>query len=281
MEFRSAEEGVYSKESVRDPDSTTKPRMTSMTHRALATVFAILGLSGCAHRQAADEIPSAEERVTSPVYPSTLRITQDTTVLAGELAGTVKSDAGAPVRRAQLTITSLKDGTQHATTATDEGVFRFNALTLGRAVLNVNRIGYSTVVDTIALKPGMAVHLTVQANPVCFCDPPMHPPALTAWVRDAQTRRAPKALVTLRLEEGSYVDSVQIVLPDASSDRALQMEISSCRPGTYEVRVSAPGYKDWSVNRVKVSEADCARFAEKKIRVFLQPLSDTTRRLAH
>lgn len=252
-----------------------------MMRSALGAVFAILGFAGCTHGNVAREMPGAEELTAEPPNPSTMRLTEDTTVLPGELAGTVNSSAGAPIGNANLLITSLADGKHYRTRTTDDGAFRIAGLALGATSLSVSIIGYRAVVDTITLHPGIAVHLTMEANPTCFCDPPMHPPALTAWVRDARTQRAPKALVTLHLEDGSYVDSVTIVLPDASDDSALQMEITSCRPGTYDVRVSAPGYKSWQAHRVKAGAADCAKIVEKRILVSLQPLRDTTRQVVH
>lgn len=252
-----------------------------MRRGALGAVFAMLSSAACTHGNVAREMPGADELTAGPPNPSTMRLTPDSTVLSGELAGTVDNEAGAPIGNVHVLITSLSDGKHYRTTATDHGEFRIAGLASGALSLEATLIGYRAIIDTIALQPGTAVHLTMEANPTCFCDPPLHPPALTALVRDSRTQRAPKALVTLHVEDGSYADSVAIVLPDVSDDSALKMEITSCRPGTYDVRVSAPGYKSWQAHRVKAGAADCARIVEKKILVSLQPLRDTTRQVEH
>ena len=86
--------------------------------------------------------------------------------------------------------------------------------------------------------------------------PPVVVPALVVTITDSLTGAPRSAIATAIAIDGAYVDTL---LPYALD--ALGTELSKAgadgRPGTYEVRVTAPGYLDWTRTSIVAPSGEC------------------------
>jgi hypothetical protein len=80
-------------------------------------------------------------------------------------------------------------------------------------------------------------------------------PAIVVEVIDAETGAPAAQGVDGRVFDGSYSDSLQ---PQRSAlGVVLSLSGAGERPGTYVIRLRRPGYQDWTMTHVRVTEDAC------------------------
>ena len=82
---------------------------------------------------------------------------------------------------------------------------------------------------------------------------------LTVTVVDSVTS-APPASAVLLARSGAFVDSVGPATPVVGSlngPPVLVLSAAGERPGTYDLTVRAPGYRDWTRTGVEVTADEC------------------------
>ena len=75
---------------------------------------------------------------------------------------------------------------------------------------------------------------------------------ISATVIDANTNRAPVAVPSMRIEDGTYVEEYTTPFPK-SDPPGYSGAIE--RPGTYRVLVRAAGYQDYVIENVRITRA--------------------------
>jgi hypothetical protein len=81
----------------------------------------------------------------------------------------------------------------------------------------------------------------------------MSNPALAVYVRDSATGLYAASGSTASAVSGSYTDR-QVVAANPALD-TIPVSLAPDRAGTYEVRISKPGYADWTKGGIVVEQA--------------------------
>jgi hypothetical protein len=162
---------------------------------------------------------------TVPAAPGdVLNITLQT-IPPPRIRGTVRDTNGAAVPNAALEFTDTVIGTVATINASNSGLFEFQPLTVGPFSVRVTAPGF--VPQTVAAAPGDVLNITLQTPPP--------PPRILGNVIDSNGAAILGVLVEFRNQTSGALSSVV-------TDESGNFNSGPLTPGTYEIRVTSPGF---------------------------------------
>jgi hypothetical protein len=192
------------------------------------------------------------------------------TVAAGLLKGiVVNATNGEPLRRAAVFFPELELGV-HTDSA---GRFLLSDIPRGEYGLRAKLFGFASEDVRLRLNPdsGYAARIALTPEPVEICILYVSaPPGISVTVKDVATGRAPRGAVSLVVRDGPYRDSTLVEPDDVPDDRVI-IGAAPSRPGTYDVKVAAHGYRPWRAMGVTVPPPGKCSFQTRDLKVWLLP----------
>jgi hypothetical protein len=185
---------------------------------------------------------------------------QDTLVVS------VKTDSGRPLPDALVSIANPRYG-QHWTRATTDsaGIARLEPAPRDSFTLEVRHIGYERsrfpMRDTSAAVTVVMKRAAVQLTEVCLT---YALPAISLQLDSAIT--SGRTRIVARVRDGSFFEVDSLDVPSERKSLAFAWE----RVGTYDIEITAGGYKRWSRSDVRVTKDRC-HVVPQVIRVRLRP----------
>jgi carboxypeptidase-like protein len=236
---------------------------------------------GCAPPAKPSSDPFFLERDTpvDSVRVASTEVVSNASIPIGEADGIVV-DAywGTPVYGAQVLFRDLNDPAHVRGTVTDvDGHFRLTNLPHRSITIRTQFVAYTPDTARLDGKSGHFVRFGLRGRAVRVCGLPVAvgPPhdlpfAVTVYVRDSRTSAAPRVPVTIRLRDGSFVDSAT-VSPGRGPADSLAIGAARDRDGVYDVEVTAPGYKPWYLKRVRPVVTVCGQVVGRDFPAWLIP----------
>lgn len=167
----------------------------------------------------------------------------------------------------------------------DHGRFRIIGVRRGPATLQFSYIGYQIARVPISGDSGLVVRAGLHAVAMTACGLMIRTaprPAITVMVRDAQTGVAPTVPVMLHVKDGQFADSAtgSVSAPASQLYPTDSLELGAAyeRDGSYDVRITAPGYKPWHVHGVRPATSSCYGMEGRWVPVWLLPTSQAVNR---
>ena len=217
--------------------------------RYLSVMLACTALvAGCHHAtQDWSQVPPAPAiRFTETVPPGSIVVL------------VLDAHSGSPLSAALATVS----GSPLRAVTDSAGVLRLRASRPGPLDLRIHRIGYFVWHSIVNVPDSAGVALVVQLRrspiqltPVCTTEAR---PGIVVTVVDSVTGDVP-ATATLIARSGTYVDSVMRFRQPVVVNGPPVLLIGTAveRPGTYDVVVRSPGYRDWTRTGVRVTGNQC------------------------
>jgi hypothetical protein len=234
--------------------------------------------------------PSSRAAHTLPDYPATdsiliapMEVSIDLRIPVGEIDGiVVDAYRGSVLSHAIVRVNYADTVKKTAAVVSDEGGrFRIIGVKPGPATLQFSYIGYHPENVPISGDSGLVVRGGLHAVAMRACGLLVNTgprPAITVIVRDAQTGVAPTVPVMLRLSDGGYADSATASTSPSYTPDSLALGAAEQRNGSYDVRVTAPGYKTWQARDVRPPTSSCYGVEGRYLPVWLLPTSQTVKR---
>lgn len=211
--------------------------------RYLPTLLALTALgAGCRHAT----------RNPVPLAPA---IHLMETVPPGSIVALVlDAHSGAPLADA----VAMVPGTPLRAVTDSTGILRLESPRRGAVELNIRHVGYVPWHSTVSVPESAGVALVVQLRrsdvrltEVCTTEARA---GIVVTVVDSVTGDPP-ATATFVARSGAWADSsLRATLPGVGTQASeLVWDTAWERPGTYDVTVRSPGYRDWIRTRVRVT----------------------------
>ena len=252
----------------------------------VTVIVAIASAIACGgSRKPPPDMPSRKDfflRRDTPVDSIRLAFTEgapDASLPVGDVEGIV-IDAywGDPMPSAQIIYRDTQHPEKSIGAVTDaEGHFHLKGLPPRSVVLHATRIG--DLADTMRVDGGSGqfILFALRRQAMHTCALPVSSPksmespfAISVYVRDARTSKAPRAPITFSLRDGKFVDSETIQLRDSPADSVL-LGAARGRDGVYDLEILAPGYKPWFLKKVRPIVSDCDGFLGRVLPAWLIP----------
>ncbi len=234
----------------------------------------------CAHSSQAAWLPDYTARDSLLISPTEISV--DQRIPIGEIDGIVV-DAYRGSVLSHATVRVLYSDSLRRTAAVgsdDGGRFRLLGVKPGMATLQFSYTGYGTELVPISGDSGLVVRAGLHAVAMRVCGLIIRTapsPAITVMVRDAQTGVAPTVAVMLHLRDGRFADSATGIATAPASQMyptdSLSLAAAPERNGSYDVRVTARGYKTWEARGVRVALNSCGVLEGRWLPVWLLPTS--------
>jgi len=240
----------------------------------------------CTHQpSAAHGLP--DFRASDSILIAPTEASVDQRIPAGEIDGiVVDAYRGSVLSHATVRVLYSDSVKKTAAVGSDDGGrFRIIGLKLGPATLQFSYIGYQIASVPISGDSGFVVRAGLHAVAMRACGLMIRTaprPAIAVMVRDAQTGVAPTVPVMLRVKDGRFADSATGTMSAPASQSyptdSLELGAAHERNGSYDVRVTAPGYKAWQARGVRPATSSCYGVEGRWIPVWLLPTSQAGER---
>ena len=242
-------------------------------------LFIGLGSAGCLACSTARSATSYAP--ATPVDPPAAARSGVGSVPAGDISGTVVADeVRAPLDHAVI---ELDHGAAFLR-GDSLGRFRFSDVAPGRHILHTRRIGYSGSVDTvtvlqsrdtaivIALRKSVTslseVCLLILRSGLNLSVFPVRSPSDLPTVIPTVPRAA-----SVVVSDRDFVERIAINSIPAQPDGVRRVYAAYGRPGTYQIEVSAPGFRPWRRTDVVVASTKCDDVVPVQLDVHLEALA--------
>lgn len=241
---------------------------------------------GCVHQpHAAHALPDFPASDTILIAPTEVSV--DQRIPAGEIDGiVVDAYRGSPLSHAMVTVIYSSPSSRSFGVQSDEGGrFRITRVKPRPAILEIRLIGHHTETVAISGDSGFVVRAGIHSVAMRACGLMVFTasrPAISVMVRDAQTGVAPTVPVMLRVKDGRYADSATGTVSAAPTQTypadSLELGAAHERNGSYDVRVTAPGYKPWQARGLRPATSSCYGVEGRWVPVWLLPTSQAPNR---
>jgi hypothetical protein len=241
--------------------------------------FIDLGISACLACSPARS-PISYSPATSAYRPSVVSVGLPS-ALTGSISGRiVGDDVRAPLDQAVI---GLDNGAARSW-GDSLGRFQFRDVNPGRHIMVTRRIGYYRSVDTIVVVQSSDTEIQIVMRrddrpPIGVCAGVGRPGVVLSVFPVGSSSGLPTVVPTVPraasvvLSDRDFVERIAISSIPSQPDGVRRVYAANERPGTYQIEVSAPGFRPWRRTDVIVATTKCGELIPVQLDVHLEPLA--------
>jgi hypothetical protein len=245
----------------------------------LRRVLIGLGLSACLACNPARS-PISHAPTTPADRPSAASIDLHS-VPGGDISGELVGGEGRiPLDHAAIAL----EGRGVVAVSDSLGRFQLRNVNPGRHILRARRIGYYASIDTVAVleNSDTAIVITLRRDdrpPVEVCAGPGQAGVVLSVFPVGSPPGLPTVVPTVPrtasvvVSDRDFVERIAINSIPAQPDGVRRVYAANERPGTYQIEVSAPGFRPWRRPDVVVAKTKCDDVVPVQLDVHLEALA--------